>query len=329
MDNKDYRTLEEFASDLARILEERIRDDYVTSVEANVSSFTRTNGETMGINVRFDDTNVSPTVYPEEAYKRYLDGESIDVIVTELSSTVYQAYQNSPQIPEFTLEEARRSITLTLVNTERNGQMLENTPHFEVGDLSAVPRWYISEDASFVVHNDMAANLKLTPEEILQIGQANIDAQTFDVTPMSEILREMLVNDGMDPELVDMMMPLGNDEPMLVMSSQSRVHGANALLSEKALNEAYEKLGEYIVLPSSIHEVICVPANSNMSEADLRAMVREVNMTEVSPRDFLSDNIMKYDGQKLSLVVGNLTVDAQAFSGQDVDSMMHFASMGA
>lgn len=326
--DEQIRTLEEFTVKLSEALESSMNAIYGVDVTAQVSPVLKTNGEQLGINVHFDDSNIAPTVYSEKAFEQYQEGFSLKEIADKMSQTVFEAHKQSPEIPEFTLEEAKRSITLTLVNTERNEQMLENTPHFEVGDLSAIPRWYISEEASFVVHNDMAAKLMLTPDEVLQIGQANINAQQFEIKPMQEILKEMFVRDGMDPDMVDMMLPDADGPQMIVMSSQNHVQGSNSLLSEDALNQVHDMLdGDFIVLPSSIHEVICVPVTEDMKADDLRAMVREVNMTQVAPNEFLSDNIMKYDGQKLKMVMDDIKMDAPKIKAPDMDRAMHYSSM--
>lgn len=322
------RTLEEFTDTLSKELDKEFFYNYGIGVTTQVAPIQKTNGEQLGINVHFPDNNIAPTVYPDKAFEQYLSGVSMSDIVEKMAETVYEAHKHSPEIPEFTLEEAKKSITLTLVNTERNAQMLENTPHFEVGDLSAIPRWYISEEASFVVHNDMAAKLMLTPDEVLQIGQANIDSQQFEIKPMQEILKEMFVKDGMDPEMVDMMLPEMDGPQMIVMSSQNHIQGSNSILSEDALNQVHDMLdGDFIVLPSSIHEVICVPVTEDMKPDDLRAMVHEVNMTQVAPNEFLSDNIMKYDGQKLKMVTDNIKMEAPKIKAPDMDRALHYSSI--
>lgn len=326
--DEQIKSLQEFSAKLSEALEYSMNAIYGVDVTAQVSPVIKTNGEQLGINVHFSDSNIAPTVYPEKAFGQYQEGFSLKEIADKMSQTVFEAHKQSPKIPEFTLEEAKKSITLTLVNTERNEQMLENTPHFELGDLSAIPRWYISEETSFVVHNDMAAKLMLTPDEVLQIGQANINAQQFEIKPMQEILKEIFVRDGMDPETVDMMMPESDGPQMIVMSSQNHIQGSNSILSEDALNQVHDMLdGDFIVLPSSIHEVICVPVTEDMKAEDLRSMVREVNMTQVAPDEFLSDNIMKYDGQKLKMVMDDIKMDVPMFKIPDMDSAMTYPSM--
>lgn len=57
-----------------------------------------------------------------------------------------------------------------------------------------------------------------------------------------------------------------------------------------------EKIGSnFFILPSSLHEVLIVPASKNMDLSELEDMVREVNATQVAPPDKLSDSVYRYD----------------------------------
>lgn len=300
MKDTTTRTLEEFALLLAEQIERIINEKYGLSVEATQQAVLKTNGEQQGITLHFEDSNIAPTVYVEEAFRQYMDGNvSIAEVAEQMSITAYEAHMKSPKLPELTPEEARKHITLTLVNAGQNQQMLEKTPHFNVvgGELAAIPRWYISDEASFIVSNDIASKIGLTPDEILQIGQQHINNQHFEARSMREIMSEMMGGDFMD------MMPPMEGPQIIVLTSDNKIQGANALLSEEALNQVHEMLqSDYVVLPSSIHEVICVPISDTMHPEDLRSMVREVNMGQVAPEERLSDQIFMHDGHRLTLV---------------------------
>lgn len=318
---KNNKTYEEFTLAVSEELTSLMNARYGIDVTTQISPVIKTNGEQIGIIVHYDDSNIATTVYPEKAYKQYQEnGITIEKIADEMSKVVYEAHTNNPEIPEFNLNEAKKSITLTLVNTERNEKMLEKTPHYEIGDLSVIPRWYISEDASFVVDNDMAAKLMLTPDEILQIGQENLNKEHFEIKTIQDMMKDIFEGEGMDPELIDAMIPDGAVPQMIVMTSENHIQGSKAIISEDALKQVYDMLqGDYIILPSSIHEVICVPDIDNINPDDLKDMVREINMTQVAPDEFLSDNIMRYDGQKLTMVTDDITIDVPEIDELDME----------
>ena len=51
---------------------------------------------------------------------------------------------------------------------------------------------------------------------------------------------------------------------------------------------------DLVVLPSSIHECILLPYEKCMEREALRAMVEEVNTTQVADVEVLSDNVYIY-----------------------------------
>lgn len=112
---------------------------------------------------------------------------------------------------------------------------------------------------------------------------------------MSEILMEMM--GGMSfPG-----MPTPEKEMMYVVSNKSKVNGAVNVLN--AYDKVSELLGtdDLVVLPSSIHEVIVVPASTG-DYNQLRSMVGEVNGTEVAREEQLSDNIYRLTKDGLELI---------------------------
>ena len=60
----------------------------------------------------------------------------------------------------------------------------------------------------------------------------------------------------------------------------------------KELSDLFEK--DLIILPSSIHEVILIPAYDHDSYDELTSMVKEVNSTQLSKEEILSDHVYFY-----------------------------------
>lgn len=92
---------------------------------------------------------------------------------------------------------------------------------------------------------------------------------------------------------------------MLIATNQSRINGAGILFCKNALLQVCEQLGQqYAILPSSVHECICVPYESEEDLNYFRDMVREINQTQVLPEERLTDSIYLCDRGNLSLAVG-------------------------
>lgn len=83
-----------------------------------------------------------------------------------------------------------------------------------------------------------------------------------------------------------------------VVSNKNSQFGASSILSFKCMNKVRELYGgkSFFILPSSIHEVICVPIDEEDGKQihKLREMVKEVNSTVLNAEDFLSNSIFLY-----------------------------------
>ena len=80
--------------------------------------------------------------------------------------------------------------------------------------------------------------------------------------------------------------------PMYVLTNQNKLNGASCILYEHLLEHFADRLCcDLYILPSSIHEVILIPATSDTSYQELSQMVQEVNDTQVSPEEILSDHV--------------------------------------
>lgn len=76
----------------------------------------------------------------------------------------------------------------------------------------------------------------------------------------------------------------------IAILSDKETNGATVIFNKKVQKDLRQKLGEYYILPSSMHELICIP-KGNREVAELEALVRSINEKEVSAEDYLSDNV--------------------------------------
>ena len=78
---------------------------------------------------------------------------------------------------------------------------------------------------------------------------------------------------------------------------------------EDALSELSKKVGtDLYILPSSVHEVIAVSTDMGTPET-LSEMVREVNGTQVSEEEQLSDHVYRFDAAKKTLSLADTTME--------------------
>ncbi len=149
--------------------------------------------------------------------------------------------------------------------------------------------------ASILVTNDMIDRMGVSHEQLKADALENApEIRPAVIQGMTEIMKEMMA-----PELFELFgIPDGADEQMYVASVPDRNSGAGIIAYQDFMDQAAEKLGgDFFILPSSIHEIILIPDNGEMDSEALKDMVKEVNATEVSPEEKLTDNVYHYDSK--------------------------------
>lgn len=181
-----------------------------------------------------------------------------------------------------------------LVNAERNTERLETVPARRIADLAALYRVVVSEDetgtASYILSTEQRLNAQISVEELDEAAMINTSKVGFTVQSMYEVMAEMM---HIDESTVEEMCEGGPG--MFVLSNKRKINGASIILYNEQLAQLSEKLNDdLLIMPSSIHEVLAVPASS-MNAIDLKQMVREVNDTEVSEQEILGYSVYRYN----------------------------------
>lgn len=189
----------------------------------------------------------------------------------------------------FSKAEILDRVTEQIVNKAANAAMLMEVPHLIVLDLALVYRVVLQESecdtASFLASHALCSYYGISFEELDSAAMANMDREGFATQTMESILA------GMDAQQDGM--PAGAC-PMLVITNKRKMYGA-AIMAHPGYFETLSKKagGDFYILPSSIHEVIVVPAEG-IEPDELRKMVMEVNASELDAEEFLSNNVYLY-----------------------------------
>lgn len=187
--------------------------------------------------------------------------------------------------------EVHDRIFAKLINTEKNADLLEKIPNEPVLDLSLV--FYLFRDndpdgEEILVTEEMLDNWKVDYFQVFEDAMANTRSIMGEsVRPLRDLIGEMLRDSKIDIDLCE------EDEvmPMYVMTNLWRRNGAVCVLFKETVKELADMLDEDLyVIPSSVHEVIIVPAEKGVCRKDLDQMIREINKSELDSRDVLSDH---------------------------------------
>ena len=263
-----------------------------------------------GISIRSREVNLAPTIYMDGYYNDYKNGRPMVEILAEVERAynTYKAEQDFDvsSITDFNLVQDK--ICYKLVNRDKNKELLADTPYLPFQDLAVIFYVVVSEDrvgtGTVTVHDnlmEMWGNPDI--KELYRIAKNNTQRRYKGrVSNMMEIMGEIISHsaDNVDSDVVDAFFEMDsvyedNMMPMFVATNNKKVNGAGVILYDGLLRTFAEKIGgDFYILPSSVHEVLFVPANGDIDARYLIQMVKEVNATEVSPDEVLSDNVYMY-----------------------------------
>ena len=284
-------------------VKERLKEELHGQVRVEDYRTLKNNGEErQGFVFQTEKEGISPVIYMEEYYERYLHGMEMERVIDSLINW----YEHARQIPDPVMgaehlrdfERIRKKIVYRIINTERNRKILTQVPHLPYLDLSVV--FYVQFSVqkysaiSMLITNGHLSLWGIAKEEIIQAARWNtprlLPAEIADV---QNLVLEMFPGYGRSELLHGL---------MYVQTNMQRNYGAAVLLYPGLLEMIGEEWKEnFYILPSSIHEVLLVPESKNPGLSELKEAVFSINRTEVTKEEFLSDTVYYYNCRKKEL----------------------------
>ena len=241
-----------------------------------------------------------PCIYPEDFYRRFTAGESMEEVVRKASEVLFTAAGRQYEIPDFSMEYLKEHVVLQLINREWNTEYLKEVPHRDYMDLAVIYRCIMGRDndttASCVITNGLMKQVGITEEELY--GMAYNSTMKL-LSPRVFSMYEMLMQTGRQNHIreedypEDMLKALMMSD-MRVLSNSGGMLGAYLLLYPDYFSTIPGDGQDMYIIPSSIHELIVLPA-AECSKENLLTMIHEVNIGEVAPEERLSDTLYMYD----------------------------------
>ena len=248
------------------------------------------------------EEDVSPTIYLEPFYRKYLGGEDPE----ELAGEVILMWEAS--VPEQSIdltffsdyEKVKKRLVYKLISQKSNPALLAETPYIPWLDLAIVFYCLLSEapegNATILIKEKHLASWGVTKEALFEEAKRNTP---FLLSPVVKDLKDML-----PPGLLNIPPESAHVPPLYVLTNRLKMNGAACLLYDDLLKDFSEKhASDFYILPSSVHEVLLLPAEGRKEDESLSAMVREVNRTQLSAEEFLSDHVYYYSRKEHALCV--------------------------
>lgn len=197
------------------------------------------------------------------------------------------------------------NVTISLINAESNAKQLKEMAHRMYLDLAIIYRVYINQTnigtKSLIVTNNQMEELGISEEDLYNAALENSSNKyPYEIKDLSGAIKVKMDEEGFVPGIyvpeIDCESEI--EDNMLVISNDSGINGASAILYNSVLKNVGEFYGKnYFLFPSSIHEVITVVAGEDKCEElnYYREMVRDINSAVLDPSDVLSNEVYYYD----------------------------------
>lgn len=275
--------------------------DRMWGVQVEIRPVEKLQGESYtGLSIQPNDSPMAATLNLDTVYNQMVDqGKSFQEVADDLITHAADIIVDMPKIDVNDItnyDQMKNTLVVQVIPTDRNAEMLADIPHKNIEDMSLVYRMQIDQNengtSSVLITNAMLENYGVTVDQLHQDAMDTAvinNPATF--RSMQEVLSDLM---GMPADL----MPPMDGPQMYVASVENSLNGAGVIAYPDFMNQVAEQVGgDFFVLPSSVHEVLVVPDDGSIDRHDLESMVREVNASEVLPKDQLSDNVYHYDSQ--------------------------------
>lgn len=263
-----------------------------------------------GLCIAKDGGHVAPAIYLNPCYLQHQAGRSMADIVSELI-TLYQANQTPPDVDYDRLacfEEIRSHIACRLIHADSNQALLTDIPHIPWMDLALVFYLCLHEDDSGLmtatIHNIHLDIWNISLAELKETALANtpklfppvISSMARIIEDLSQAMEQESASQPSDGNPVDYGLPDPDaSAPFYVLSNTSGINGAACILYPEVLKNFADSMEkDIIILPSSIHEVLLLPDDGDISYAEMSRLVTHINRSEVPKEDRLSNQVYLY-----------------------------------
>ena len=246
-----------------------------------------------GITVMLPGESIAPVVYLDDAFQKYKSGQwtGSHVLWSAADDIVRLHQQMDRPIKNLMLFKdyggCAAMIQPELLSKDQDPTFLKKYVYtYEQPDCIASYTMQLNDHMKMRITNEILVAWGISKETLRENAIKNIPDPIFQ--PFWRVLEEKFgIPSGM---------PENAGIDLYLLTNQTYLNGAAELMRPEVLEMVGKRFnGDYFVLPSSVHEVLCLQNDGNISVEDLRNIVCEINGTQVEPEERLSDAIGYYD----------------------------------
>lgn len=299
--------MEEFINGVITLLQKEVGDGF--SIRACKNR--KNNGIVLhGISIcdANNHTTIAPAIYLNEYYQDYSTGQRSlkDIVAAILAQNKEHTVKMTFDAEKFTdFTNARDCIVYKLVNFEKNQELLQEIPYVKYLDMAVVFYYEVPDfpekggTGNILIRNNFMETWNVGVEDLYKTAIKNTPVKhpacVKDMESMVRMITEEPYDEENSEDFLCNIAPNPANQTFYILSNRKALYGAAVLLYPDLLKKVAEKMETDIyILPSSVHEILVLPVSDYATPEQLKCMVKEVNETEVSLEDYLSDNVYIY-----------------------------------
>lgn len=262
-----------------------------------------------GLMVLREGCSVAPALYLNEYFEDYQKGGSLGSIVGEITDFYKYGKDNTEGIDmDFykNYDKVKEYVMFKLINYEKNRELLEKVPYLHMLDLAMV--FYCKYNhpmlgnIMILVYDSHLQMWEVEAADLYEIAMENTPRKLpVEIKSMGDVMRESIIKEELELSEQEMdCLPM--DESIYVLTNYLRQFGAAAMFYPNVLNRFSLAIGgDFYIIPSSVHEVLLLPAKDYKQEL-LKQMVVSINETQVPTEDVLSNSVYRYSKKQKKIL---------------------------
>ena len=257
------------------------------------------------------DRQGSHVVNLELLYNNYMRGISIEEIV-ELAVKWFKQDDLKFEPEKFLdFNKFKKDLFVKVTNKEKNKELLKKVPHTIIKDL--VLTYHVRVEAydrkvcSHIISNQDMEYIGISKTDIHSAAMENgLDIFGYQFERLTEytgrIFAEQMKGEGIPEDVVkeilkELLLKEQKDNASpYILTNLLNINGASTLFYPGIMERIAKELNSsYYIFPASVHEMVIVADATDMTIEYMQHMVKHINQDEISPAEWLSDNVYHYD----------------------------------
>lgn len=307
--NKKGEVMIEY-NDFKEVLCDEIRkklslDGY--NIELKISEVNTINSKKDKLSViNLSEPDAFPVFYLNDLYTYYCKCRDLFEVVEDVINEAKKTYSNLQKV-NLDKEGVNNKVFFSLINCEKNEELLKTLPHREFHDLAVVYRVKISESTNALVTNKMTEHLQIDENELYDAAYKNTPKMLGNICKME--LDEWYINEF--KKIFDCnyhyqetkKSKFSKNEIFVYKYETSSAFGSSIVLYKDVLEKTAETLNDDLVMAFLSSDELIVA--SAAKEEELKNICKD---NTIPLQKFLSNNIYIYDRKekKISIQSGQL-----------------------